>query len=261
MGIQVNWSWDGTGTAKENMERDREQLAGVQRADFKDETECRIRFYSWKFPAITVGYSQYPKEWVNLFHCYDLGIEVERRPTGGGVVFHNRDLTWSIAGPKETLGVNTIAECYQKIHRAVASGLTRHLGLSLFLANCKEAVSSNQLPSFCFAVPVGYDIMASNRKLVGGAIRWTKKKFLYQGTLSLAREWRLLQQVVLPNRRHWLKSLATTSISLEELGERKWGYQYLIWAILEGFRSELGWDLKEESTREVRYLWAGNRRN
>ncbi len=257
-----NWNWDGINGAEENMARDRLLLddvnrRGVLRYAPTVSSECAIRFYSWNSPSITVGYSQKPKEWVNLIRARELGVEVVQRPTGGGVVFHQRDLTWSIAGPQKALGFTSIQECYQKIHRAIAMGLKKRFGLPVYLATCKDVGA----PSFCFAVPVGYDIMISNRKLVGGAIRWTKKRVLYQGTLPLRSDFSLLKEVVLPHRRPWLNSLTTSSSSLSELGEIEWGYQDLIGAILEGFRNELGWDLEEDPANEMRHVWAGNRRS
>ena len=262
------WSWDGANSAEENMARDREML-GALREPFLQTSQ--IRFYSWNSPSITVGYSQRPKEWVHLIRAHELGIEVVQRPTGGGVVFHQRDFTWSIAATQEALGFTSIQECYQKIHQAVAVGLKRHFGLPLYLASCKDAGA----PSFCFAVPVGYDIMASNRKLVGGAIRWTKKGVLYQGTLPLTRNFSLFKDVVLPSKRSWLEALDVSPLPPmggEERvnGNGKWQYQNLIEALLDGFHSELGWEISargspasdgmEDSSNEMRHVWAGNRR-
>lgn len=248
-----SWSWDGANSAEENMARDHEVLRVVREA--LPQTP-QIRFYSWNSPAITVGYSQKPKEWVNLIRCHELGIDVAQRPTGGGVVFHQRDLTWSITGSQEALGVTSIQECYQKIHQAAAAGLKRHFGLPVYLASCKDV----EPPSFCFAVPVGYDIMARGRKLVGGAIRWTKRGVLYQGTLPLTRDFSLLKEVILSHRRSWLNILTRSSISLSELEEKEWAYPDPIEAILEGFRNELGWELEEDPANEMRHVWAGNRR-
>ena len=167
------WSWDGTNSAEENMARDHGMLKSMREPLPQSP---QIRFYSWNSPSVTVGYSQKPKEWVNLIRAHELGIEVVQRPTGGGVVFHQRDLTWSICGLQEAFVgtirrvAPTIQQCYQKIHQAVAGGLKRRFGLPLYLASCREVTCSDQPPpeadqppagpSFCFAVTVGYDIMA-----------------------------------------------------------------------------------------------------
>ena len=264
------WSWDGTNSAEENMVRDRRMLEANREPSPQTP---QIRFYSWSFPSITVGYSQKPKEWVNLIRAHELGIEVVHRPTGGGIVFHQRDLTWSICGLQEAfVGARrrlapTIQEYYQTIHQAVAAGLRKRFGLPVYLASCKDVgaahappLQCDSSPSFCFAVPVGYDIMASNRKLVGGAIRWTKRGVLYQGTLPMARDFLLLKEIVLSHRRSWLNSLMASSSSLTELGGDEWQYQDLIEAILDGFRNELGWELEEDPSNEMRHVWAGNRR-
>jgi lipoate-protein ligase A len=154
-------------------------------------------------------------------------------------------------GTHESLDFDSIQQCYQKIHQAVAVGLKKRFGLSVYLATCHDVgavreppLQCDSSPSFCFAVPVGYDIMASNRKLVGGAIRWTKRGMLYQGTLPLDRDFALLKEVIVPNRLRWLESLVNSSVSLNELlmGEG-FDYQDISQAIVDGFRGELGWNL------------------
>ncbi|MEM3088632.1 MAG: lipoate--protein ligase family protein, partial [Candidatus Bathyarchaeia archaeon] len=57
-----------------------------------------IRFYRWKPSAVSIGYFQLVEQEVNLDVCQELGVDVVRRMTGGGAVYHdyNGELTYSV---------------------------------------------------------------------------------------------------------------------------------------------------------------------
>ncbi|MDQ1280958.1 MAG: lipoate---protein ligase [Thermoproteota archaeon] len=73
-----------------------------------DEAICRlraenrspntIRFYRWKPSAVSLGYFQLVDQEVNLNACKKLGVDVIRRMTGGGAVYHSfeGEVTYSI---------------------------------------------------------------------------------------------------------------------------------------------------------------------
>src|SRR6184192_4575412 len=54
-----------------------------------------IRFYSWQSPALSFGYFGKFRDVVDYVSTRDL----VRRWTGGGMVFHGEDLTYSIVIP------------------------------------------------------------------------------------------------------------------------------------------------------------------
>ena len=58
-----------------------------------------LRFYSWSKPAITIGYFQNPETETDLTACETLGIDVIRRATGGGAVYHEHEITYSMVFP------------------------------------------------------------------------------------------------------------------------------------------------------------------
>ena len=55
-----------------------------------------VRFFEWNPPAISIGYFQSLEEEVDLNNCRNLGVDYVRRITGGGAVFHENELTYSI---------------------------------------------------------------------------------------------------------------------------------------------------------------------
>lgn len=60
-----------------------------------------IRFYGWSPSAISIGFFQGLLNEVNLDACQQAGVDVVRRLTGGGAVYHDSEgeVTYSILGP------------------------------------------------------------------------------------------------------------------------------------------------------------------
>jgi lipoate-protein ligase A len=58
-----------------------------------------LRFYKWDKPTITIGYFQSPQEEVYLENAKTQAVNVIRRITGGGTVFHDQELTYSLVIP------------------------------------------------------------------------------------------------------------------------------------------------------------------
>lgn len=91
-----------------------------------------LRFYGWKPPAISIGYFQSLEEEVDLDACKKHGVDFVRRITGGGAVFHDQEITYSIHIPETAAGdLNLplgILESYGKICGGILKGLAA-LGL------------------------------------------------------------------------------------------------------------------------------------
>jgi len=72
-----------------------------------------LRLYSWSPPAVTIGYFQRMEDEVRVDECRAMGVEVIRRVTGGGAVFHDREITYSVFIPlSHRLAVSSIRESY-----------------------------------------------------------------------------------------------------------------------------------------------------
>ena len=90
-----------------------------------------LRFYGWDRPAVTIGYVQ------NHDAAPAAGYTVIRRPTGGGVVFHDHDITYTaVFPPGHWLTRLDRMESYATVNRAVAAGLAR-IRIGAALANAE----------------------------------------------------------------------------------------------------------------------------
>ena len=75
-------------TAAVNMAIDR----AVMTANSENKVPPTVRFFTWKPSAISIGYFQSLEDEVDLDNCKKFGVDYVRRITGGGAVFHEKEL-------------------------------------------------------------------------------------------------------------------------------------------------------------------------
>ena len=132
-----------------------------------------LRVYAWEKPAVTFGYFQkFPAQLAD-------DCELVRRPTGGGVVYHVKDTTYTVVVPPEhSLYVMKTADAYCALHKAVAAAFETQPHLH------DAELHSPHGQYECFQKPVRGDVVADGRKLAGGAQRRTKFGMLHQGSID-----------------------------------------------------------------------------
>ena len=86
-------------TAFKNMALDE----AVSNAVASGESLPTIRFYGWGPSAVSIGYFQSLEKEVRLQECEKLGVDIVRRRTGGGAVYHDNqgEITYSVIAPQE----------------------------------------------------------------------------------------------------------------------------------------------------------------
>ncbi len=142
-----------------------------------------LRFFRWKGVGATFGYAQRIAD-VERALPPAVGMAYTRRPTGGGIVPHFADLTFSCVFPAE--GTLKPTEIYRRLHAAILAEL-RGTGLEAELC-AKGGNPAPQGPTGaaqCFVQPVALDILMNEDKILGGAIRRYGATVLYQGSLQL----------------------------------------------------------------------------
>ncbi|MCB1230030.1 MAG: hypothetical protein KDN19_07185 [Verrucomicrobiae bacterium] len=150
-----------------------------------------IRFYTWARPEITFGF------FTPLDAVSDQSQPSTRRWTGGGVVEHGNDVTFSLAIPRAALPSGLRAgESYRIIHEALAGALRQagFVGAEAVptVDSRAEARGLGVSPGACFAKPVSWDLIDrdSGLKIAGGAQRRSRKGLLHQGSVRLPAELR-----------------------------------------------------------------------
>lgn len=98
--------------AATNMALDEAIMEGIRAGT----SQPTIRFYGWDPSAVSIGYFQGLTYEVNLEACRQAGVDVVRRMTGGGAVYHDREgeVTYSLLGPAGEFPSNVV-ESYRQI--------------------------------------------------------------------------------------------------------------------------------------------------
>lgn len=137
-----------------------------------------LRVYRWTRPAVSFGYfgkvADVEAAWP--------GREMVRRWTGGGIVPHGADVTYTLLVPRDSaffrLGA---AASYCLIHQHLAA---------LFAAEgsevCVAAAAAPKVSEACFENPARYDLVANHGKIAGAAQRRTQVGLLHQGSIQAA---------------------------------------------------------------------------
>ncbi|MBN2604030.1 MAG: lipoate--protein ligase family protein [Candidatus Thermoplasmatota archaeon] len=123
-----------------------------------------VRFYGWTPSAISIGYFQSLNEEVDIEQCKNFGVDYVRRITGGGAVFHEKEVTYSIVVPESHPSMpKNILKSYSRICGAIIKGLD------------KLDIKSKYVPI--------NDIIANGKKISGNAQTRKENTVLQHGTI------------------------------------------------------------------------------
>jgi len=208
-----------------------------------------LRLYRWEPRAVSLGYFQSIEDEVDVKFCKDNEIDLVRRTTGGGTVFHDRELTYSILVPLEIwydlLDKKGFDKSTASSYRVLCTPLIR--GMRKFGVNAEFS-------------PIN-DLEVCNKKLSGNAQTRREGYLLQHGTilfdLDLETMFRALKVSEFKIRDKRISSAQERVTSITSLGINL-KEEDLAWAIAEGFgelfsspqeRAELSDEEKKEKGR------------
>ena len=171
-----------TGAAAENMALD---FLLLQR--YPEPAAPRFRHYEWRGAACTFGFGQ-KLGFVRANLPPGDGLALCRRPTGGGIVDHRHDWTYTLVIPRgHALYDARATDAYRAVHAALAEALTA-LGQP---AELKKAVPEDESggpggPGVCFQRAELYDVIhpRTGAKIAGAAMKRSKQGLLLQGSIE-----------------------------------------------------------------------------
>lgn len=174
----MNWLFlnSGQGDAALNMALDEALLEAMGRLQ-----KPALRVYGWREPAATFGYFQK----YSAVERATLLRPLVRRPTGGGIVPHDADWTYSFAVPPGHEWHSLAAiESYRRIHEWIQRAFAI-LKIPTELASSKKAATgSPEMPGECFTGHEQFDLLWRGKKIAGAAQRRNKLGLLIQGSVQ-----------------------------------------------------------------------------
>jgi lipoate-protein ligase A len=167
----------GKGEAAFNMALDEALLEAMARLQ-----SPVLRFYGWTEPAATFGYFQKFSQVERAMRLRPL----VRRPTGGGIVPHDTDWTYSVAVPPghEWHALAAI-ESYRRIHEWIQAAFAKlNIQTELAPSPKKPAGDGSEMPGECFTSHEKFDLLWRGKKIAGAAQRRNKLGLLIQGSVQ-----------------------------------------------------------------------------
>lgn len=159
-----------------------------------------LRLYGWNQPTLSLGVTQGLEDVRELRRAHP-NLALVRRPTGGGAIIHDQELTYSLMARYDAFGARRRShprELYQLVHRGLLQALT---SLGAETTPAPESAPSKEDPQspaacgdgprrcapLCFDRHTQYDLVIPGLgKLVGSAQRRYRQGFLQHGSLPLA---------------------------------------------------------------------------
>jgi lipoate-protein ligase A len=181
-----NWTIEvvhsGVGTAQDHMQRDVDLLRGLT-----PQSPVFLHHYDWMGDSLTYGYFSNPEKLLRLDRVHREGIQMARRPTGGGLLFHLSDLAFSVLVPASHpwYSMNPLQN-YAVINSAVLRTVARWLGRSAASIGLAPQEGSKGRGPFCMAHTTQYDLVLHGKKVGGAAQRRMSHGLLHQASLYLA---------------------------------------------------------------------------
>jgi lipoate-protein ligase A len=146
-----------------------------------------LRIYCWEPPALSLGRFQKGCEVLDQERCAQARVPVVRRITGGGVIYHAGEITYSlVCAPCQVPSAASIRESF----RVLTSFLIRFydkLGLDARYAveHFPAGTKLGERTGFCFAGKESYDIMIDGKKIGGNAQRRLKDVIFQHGSIPV----------------------------------------------------------------------------
>lgn len=179
----MGWAYLDTGrrSAAANMELDAALLL-----DLKDEKNSLLHLYDWEGDAATYGHFIEPTHFLNMEGAKRHKLDMAKRPTGGGIVFHNCDLAFSVLVPSNSPWFsNNPLDNYAFVNSRVIWAIGQMIDTPASLLPEDPIPMDVSCRSFCMAKPTKYDVMIHGKKVGGAAQRKTRNGFLHQGSISI----------------------------------------------------------------------------
>jgi len=216
-------------------------------------TTNTIRLYRWNPSAVSIGYFQSIEKEVNLEACKEYDVDVIRRITGGGAVYHdfNGEITYSLVAPeRDPLMPADILESYQVICGAIVKGL-KHIGVDSKFK------------------PVN-DIVSDGKKISGNAQTRRHGVILQHGTVlvdsNIERMFQVLRVSEAKISDKLIKAVQDRVTNIRRYLGREIGFQLVHDALIKGFEESFNIKLvqgkltveEEQLVDELRKKYASN---
>ncbi|HWI51699.1 MAG TPA: biotin/lipoate A/B protein ligase family protein [Symbiobacteriaceae bacterium] len=216
----------------------------IMRAHGRGEVPPTLRFYGWQPASVSIGYFQSMEKEIDLEAVRAGGWGYVRRPTGGRMIFHHIELTYSVT-IHENLLPGGVVETYRDLSQGLLHGF-RELGAPAELSGGEmdpRRADPGGIHTACFDTPSAYELVIDGRKAAGSAQTRRDGVILQHGSIMLDMDVPLLFSLMrLPQELipRLMERLRKKSVTLREALGRDVSYEEARDAFALGFAVGMG---------------------
>lgn len=196
-----------------------------------------LRTYGWHPSALSLGRFQNATEVLDLERCRNDSIDIVRRVSGGGTIYHSQELTYSIVCSQEQIPYAASVKDSFRVLTGFLIEFYRSLGLAACYA-VDAAFDHTKLgtrTAYCFAGKETFDILIDGKKIGGNAQRRRRNIIFQHGSIPINNRSRYGLQYM----REHPTGCAENTISLSECGV-SFDISQLKKALIAAFKCHMG---------------------
>jgi lipoate-protein ligase A len=145
------------------------------------ENRAHLRIYRWDEPTVSLGYFQGVVE--RDTHPPSARCAIVRRPTGGGAIVHDLEITYALALPGAWHPIER-RDLYHQVHGSLAEVL-RHLNVAASVYAGSRQRAGAREPFLCFQRREPGDVVVGDGKVIGSAQRRGQRSLLQHGSILI----------------------------------------------------------------------------
>lgn len=156
-------------------------------SSFEQGSQPVFRLYGWQPAALSLGRFQNAGQVLDVERCRADRLPVVRRISGGGVIYHAEELTYSlVCSPDQIPETDSIKDSF-RILTGFLLQFYRTLGLNPAYALDVSASTEKlgERTPFCFAGRESFDMIVNGRKIGGNAQRRLKRVVFQHGSIPI----------------------------------------------------------------------------
>lgn len=206
----------------------------------QEQSPPTIRFYDWQPASFSCGFNQDIEKELDFEILKQSVYAFVRRPTGGRMVLHEDEVTYSVISPLEGRMAGSISDTYLRIGNALLKGLQL---LQVDAELSRSSLSPNEQKKAanpCFTSSSRHELTYKRKKLVGSAQTRNHKAFLQHGSILKTHNQKRVADFI-PNisddeRLRIASLLERRTISLQSILNRPISFDEVVGSLLTGFK-------------------------
>ena len=144
-----------------------------------------LRIYRWEKPTLSLGYFQSAAD--RRRHVPSRDCALIRRPSGGGAILHDDELTYALVLPERIATSRDSQVWYAKAHRLLIAAIDQLTRSEAALCENPPKLAPSDEPFLCFQRRAEGDLLLGMHKVAGSAQRRRRGAILQHGSVLLSR--------------------------------------------------------------------------